>query len=43
MFWDNVTGIYDIFEKVINKKSKSRFVGTLVKGKIPCVIAVAIK
>lgn len=43
MFWDNVTGIYDIFEKVINKKSKSRFVRTLVKGKIPCVIAVAIK
>lgn len=20
MFWDNVAGIYDIFEKVINKK-----------------------
>ena len=21
MFWDNIAGVYDIFEKVINKKT----------------------
>jgi hypothetical protein len=26
MFWDNIAGVYDIFEKVINKKTNSRFV-----------------
>ena len=42
MFWDNVAGIYDIFEKVINKK-QIKDLCVHYKGKIPCAIAVAIK